>query len=190
MIKLVIDGNETILSTDQYKTFGQLYESFAPRNKVLRKLVINDIEVPPHKVSELREAVLEENTRIDMEFTAPEKFVVEILPGVLDYVNSAINLLPQFAESIRAGDPKAFDSLKSLSDSVSALENLRQSIIKIIPIEPFDFSEAVSRLNRIVQVMEKNDRDELADALENDMSAVFRIYATFFSKVLNKIGGK
>ncbi len=189
MVRLFINGQETTIPAGEYKTFGQLYEAFAPRNMVLKKLVVNDVDVPAHKVSELREAILEEDTTISLEFVTPKEFLLEILPGVLDYLNSAIDLLPKFADSIRAGDPKVFENLKSISESVAALESLKQSIFRIIKMNEYDFSDVVLRLNKIVKVMESNDKGMIANALQEDMLAVFKTYADFFRQVLKQIGG-
>ncbi|AEH52011.1 hypothetical protein [Pseudothermotoga thermarum] len=189
MVRIIINGQETLVPAQEYKTFGNLYDAFAPKNMVLKKLVVNSIDVPPQKVSELREALLEENTTVSMEFVTPSEFVAEILPGVIENLNMMTNLIPELTQAIRARKPEAFENLKNLSESIAALENLKQNVLKIAPLQQPDFSDVVLRLKKVVEAMESGDHGKLADVIAENLPVVLKTYAELFERVLRKLEG-
>lgn len=170
-----------------FVTFGRLYDQICPKDKVLKSLRINNIQVPTQKISELRDSLLEENTEIIMEFVTPIEYLGEILPGVIDYIKTTIGLLPSVANSLRSGQSKSFKDIESLSESISALDNLRQSIYRIIELPSIDTSSILVRLRKFLGALESQDISEIANSVENDLPLVMRSYQDFFELALSKI---
>ncbi|MEJ5230049.1 MAG: hypothetical protein WHT65_08615 [Pseudothermotoga sp.] len=187
MIKVIINGNEMNLQAKDFVTFGKLYDEVSPKNKVLKSLVINNIEVPTQKLSELRDSLLEENTQIVMEFSEPVEYLAEILPGIIDYIEAAMKLLPSVAESLRSGQSKSFKDIESLSESISALDSLRQSICKILQMPSVDTSAVLVRLRKFLSTLEGQSVLEIANSVQNDLSIVLKFYHDFFELTLSKI---
>lgn len=187
MVKVTVDGKESVFNVSDFENFGKLYDELSPKGKVLKHLIINNVEIPAQKVSELRNSTLEEDTNIIMEFVTPSEYLVEILPGVIDYVKTAVKLLPNVAESLRYGQTKSFKDIESLSDSISALDSLRQSIRKITVGPEPDTTDVLSRLRNFLKCLEKQDKEDIANAVENDLPIVLKFYQEFFQKTLEKL---
>ncbi|MGJ8455343.1 hypothetical protein ACSFC1_08575 [Pseudothermotoga sp. U03pept] len=187
MIKVILNGKEIDFQAKDFVTFGKLYDEISPKNKVLKSLVINNIEVPTQKLSELRDSLLEENTQIVMEFSEPIEYLAEILPGILDYIETAMKLLPSVAESLRTGQAKSFRDIESLSESISALDSLRQSICTILQMPSIDTSAVLVRLKKFLGTLEGQSVSEIANSVQNDLSIVLKFYHDFFELTLSKI---
>ncbi|MFN3283667.1 MAG: hypothetical protein ACK40Q_05480 [Pseudothermotoga sp.] len=187
MITVVLNGDRMNFQVKDFVTFGKLYDQICPKDKVLKSLRINNIQVPTHKISELRDSLLEENTEIIMEFVTPIDYLGEILPGVIDYIQTTIDLLPSVANSLRSGQSKSFKDIESLSESISALDNLRQSIYRIIELPSIDTSSILVRLRKFLGALESQDISEIANSVENDLPLVMRSYQDFFELTLSKI---
>ncbi len=187
MITVVLNGDRMNFQVKDFVTFGRLYDQICPKDKVLKSLRINNIQVPAQRVSELRESLLEENTEIIMEFVTPIEYLGEILPGVIDYIKTTIELLPSVANSLRSGQSKSFKDIESLSESISALDTLRQSIYRIIELPGIDTSSILVRLRKFLGALESQDISEIANSVENDLPLVMRSYQDFFELALSKI---
>lgn len=187
MITVILNGERMSFQAKDFVTFGKLYDQICPKDKVLKSLTINKIQVPAQKVSELRDSLLEENTEIVMEFTTPIEYLSEILPGVIDYIKTAIGLLPGVAESLRSGQAKSFKDIESLSESISALDSLRQNIYRIIELPHIDTSSIIVRLRKFLGTLEGQDISEIANSVENDLPIVLKSYQDFFELALSKI---
>ncbi|HOJ87842.1 MAG TPA: hypothetical protein PLP64_03635 [Pseudothermotoga sp.] len=187
MVTVIINGEKMSFQAKEFATFGKLYDEIAPKDKVLKSLVIDNIQVPAQKVSELKDSPLEENTEITMEFATPVEYLSEILPGILDYIETAIGLLPSVAQSLRSGHAKSFKDIESLSESISALDSLRQSIYRIVELPNIDTSGILVRLKKFLGTLEVQDISEIANSIENDLPIVLKSYQDFFELALSKI---
>lgn len=187
MVTVILNGKQMSFQAKDFVTFGKLYDEVSPKDKVLKSLIIDKVQIPTQKVSELRDSLLEENTEIIMEFSTPIEYLSEILPGILEYIKTATGLLPSVARSLRSGQPKSFKDIENISESISALDNLRQSVYRIIEIPDIDTSGILLRLKKFLATLEKQDISEIANSVENDLAIVLKFYQEFFEVVLSKI---
>lgn len=187
MVTVILNGKQMDFQAKDFVTFGRLYDQICPKDKVLKSLTIDNIQIPTQRISELRDSLLEENTKIVMEFATPLEYLSEILPGIIDYIRTAIELLPSVANSLRSGQSKSFKDIESLSESISALDNLRQSIYRIVELPSIDTSSIVVRLRKFLGTLENQDISEIANSVENDLPIVLKSYQDFFELALSKI---
>lgn len=187
MITVVLNGEVMNFQAKDFVTFGKLYDQISPKDKVLKSLKINNILVPTQKISELRDSQLEENTEIVMEFVRPIEYLGEILPDIIDYIRTAIEMLPSVAQSLRSGHSKSFKDIESLSESISALDSLRQSIYRIVELPAIDTSSIVVRLKKFLGTLETQEIPEIANSVENDLPIVLKSYQDLFELALSKI---
>lgn len=189
MVKILLNGEELVFSENQFKNFGELYDHVAPKGMVLKKISIDDREVDAHRLSEKLSEPLYDGEKIVMDFVTPQKYLEDMLPSVLNYIDTVVNLLPSVAGRVRELEPKAFKDIEDLSNAISALDDLRQSVQAIVPIEIDDNTMVIAKLKNFLQALEQQNMGLIADCLENDMPQVMRFYTALFEKALMKLKG-
>lgn len=189
MVKILLNGEELVFSENQFKNFGELYDRVAPKGMVLKKISIDDREVDAHRLSEKLSEPLHDGEKIIMDFVTPQKYLEDMLPSVLNYIDTVVNLLPSVAGRVRELEPKAFKDIEDLSNAISALDDLRQSVQAIVPIEIDDNTMVIAKLKNFLQALEQQNMGLIADCLENDMPQVMRFYTALFEKALMKLKG-
>lgn len=187
MVRVLLNGKESVFSESQFKNLGELYDRIAPKGMVLKRIIIDDQEIETNKLSERLSEPLYDGERIVMDFVTPQKYLEDMLPSILNYIDTVINLLPGVAGRVRELEPKAFKDIEDLSNAISALEDLRQSVQVIVPVEIDGSTMVVVKLKNFLQALEKQDMSLIADCLEKDMPQVMRFYATLFEKALSKL---
>lgn len=189
MVKILLNGEELVFSENQFKNFGELYDYVAPKGMVLKKISIDDREVDSHRLSERLSEPLYNGEKIVMDFVTPQKYLEDMLPSVLNYIDTVVNLLPSVAGRVRELEPKAFKDIEDLSNAISALDDLRQSVQAIVPIEIDDNTMVIAKLKNFLQALEQQNMGLIADCLENDIPQVMRFYTSLFEKALMKLKG-
>ena len=187
MIKVILNGDEMTFYEEDYRDFGELYDSLAPKGMVLKKIVINDIDVPPEKIDELRKSYVEDGTQMCLEFVTPKQFLEDMLPNVLNYISKTTSLLDHVVEKLREGERAALKEVVALTESITALENLRLNVLKIETIESQGFEDAVKALQKLLQALESNRIEEISASVERDVPVALEYYREFFFKTLSQL---
>ncbi len=187
VVRVLVNGKEMIFSKGDFRNFGELYEHVAPKGMVLKTIKINNERIETHKLSERLSEPLRDDDEIVMEFATPQDYLEEMLPSVLRYIDTVISLLPGVAARVRELEPNAFKDIEDLSNAISALDDLRQSVQAIVPMGTSDSSQVVSRLKSFLQALEQQNMAMIAECLENDMPQVMRFYSNLFTEALSKL---
>lgn len=187
VVKVFLNGQELTFSKDEFGNLGELYERVAPKGMVLKTISIDNEQVEPQKLSERLSEPLHEGETITMEFATPQEYLEEMLPSILRYIDTVINLLPNVAAKVRELEPSAFKDIEDLSNAISALDDLRQSVLAIVPMEMDDNSEVVAKLRNFLKALERQDMSAIANCLEQEIPQVMTFYSNLFQRALLKL---
>ena len=193
MITLIVNGNTEVFEALKYENFGELLDEVVKKFKgmVLKEIKINDKEIPVNRVEELRNAVLDEELKIEMEFAPLQDFFASTLDDVIEYIDNISRLLDKVSSKVLIGEDEGFNNIKNLAEGISAMENLRVNAIKITGLSPSDFEgkvtgeQVTSILSDFVNALEVRDLIELSDLLEEKIPLVLEYYKNYFKNVLN-----
>jgi len=193
MIKLNVNGNLETFESSKYKNFGELLDEIVKKYKgmVLKEVKINDKDVPINRIDELRDAILDEDLEIRVQFVPLQEFFISTLADVVDYISNIEKLLEKVSSNVLVGESEGFNNIKDLAEGISAMENLRVNSIKMTGYAPSDFENNIDEkkiteiLTDFVTALETRDLIELSDLLEEKIPLVLEYYRNYFMNVLN-----
>ncbi|MBB6062064.1 hypothetical protein HNP65_000486 [Thermosipho japonicus] len=193
MVKLNINGNFETFESSKYKNFGELLDEIVKKYKgmVLKEVKINDKDVPINRIDELRDAILDEDLEISVQFVPLQEFFISTLTDVVDYISNIEKLLEKVSSNVLVGESEGFNNIKDLAEGISAMENLRVNSIKMTGYAPSDFENNIDEkriteiLTDFVTALETRDLIELSDLLEEKIPLVLEYYRNYFMNVLN-----
>lgn len=193
MVKLNVNGNLETFESSKYKNFGELLDEIVKKYKgmVLKEVKINDKDVPINRIDELRDAILDEDLEISVQFVPLQEFFLSTLADVVDYISNIEKLLEKVSSNVLVGESEGFNNIKDLAEGISAMENLRVNSIKMTGYAPSDFENNIDEkkiteiLTDFVTALETRDLIELSDLLEEKIPLVLEYYRNYFMNVLN-----
>ncbi|MDK2838624.1 hypothetical protein Ob7_04712 [Thermosipho africanus Ob7] len=193
MVKLNVNGNLETFESSKYKNFGELLDEIVKKYKgmVLKEVKINDKDVPINRIDELRDAILDEDLEISVQFVPLQEFFLSTLADVVDYISNIEKLLEKVSSNVLVGESEGFNNIKDLAEGISAMENLRVNSIKMTGYAPSDFENNIDEkkiteiLTDFVTALETRDLMELSDLLEEKIPLVLEYYRNYFMNVLN-----
>lgn len=193
MVKLNVNGNLETFESSKYKNFGELLDEIVKKYKgmVLKEVKINDKDVPINRIDELRDAILDEDLEISVQFVPLQEFFISTLADVVDYISNIEKLLEKVSSNVLVGESEGFNNIKDLAEGISAMENLRVNSIKMTGYAPSDFENNIDEkkiteiLTDFVTALETRDLMELSDLLEEKIPLVLEYYRNYFMNVLN-----
>lgn len=193
MVKLNVNGNLETFESSKYKNFGELLDEIVKKYKgmVLKEVKINDKDVPINRIDELRDAILDEDLEISVQFVPLQEFFISTLADVVDYISNIEKLLEKVSSNVLVGESEGFNNIKDLAEGISAMENLRVNSIKMTGYAPSDFENNIDEkkiteiLTDFVTALETRDLIELSDLLEEKIPLVLEYYRNYFMNVLN-----
>lgn len=193
MVKLNVNGNLETFESSKYKNFGELLDEIVKKYKgmVLKEVKINDKDVPINRIDELRDAILDEDLEISVQFVPLQEFFISTLADVVDYISNIEKLLEKVSSNVLVGESEGFNNIKDLAEGISAMENLRVNSIKMTGYAPSDFENNIDEkkiteiLTDFVTALETRDFIELSDLLEEKIPLVLEYYRNYFMNVLN-----
>jgi hypothetical protein len=193
MVKLNVNGNLETFESSKYKNFGELLDEIVKKYKgmVLKEVKINDKDVPINRIDELRDAILDEDLEIRVQFVPLQEFFISTLADVVDYISNIEKLLEKVSSNVLVGESEGFNNIKDLAEGISAMENLRVNSIKMTGYAPSDFENNIDEkkiteiLTDFVTALETRDLIELSDLLEEKIPLVLEYYRNYFMNVLN-----
>ncbi|ACJ75833.1 conserved hypothetical protein [Thermosipho africanus TCF52B] len=193
MVRLNVNGNLETFESSKYKNFGELLDEIVKKYKgmVLKEVKINDKDVPINRIDELRDAILDEDLEIRVQFVPLQEFFISTLADVVDYISNIEKLLEKVSSNVLVGESEGFNNIKDLAEGISAMENLRVNSIKMTGYAPSDFENNIDEkkiteiLTDFVTALETRDLIELSDLLEEKIPLVLEYYRNYFMNVLN-----
>lgn len=193
MVRLNVNGNLETFESSKYKNFGELLDEIVKKYKgmVLKEVKINDKDVPINRIDELRDAILDEDLEISVQFVPLQEFFISTLADVVDYISNIEKLLEKVSSNVLVGESEGFNNIKDLAEGISAMENLRVNSIKMTGYAPSDFENNIDEkkiteiLTDFVTALETRDLIELSDLLEEKIPLVLEYYRNYFMNVLN-----
>ncbi|EKF49845.1 hypothetical protein H17ap60334_03870 [Thermosipho africanus H17ap60334] len=193
MVRLNVNGNLETFESSKYKNFGELLDEIVKKYKgmVLKEVKINDKDVPINRIDELRDAILDEDLEISVQFVPLQEFFLSTLADVVDYISNIEKLLEKVSSNVLVGESEGFNNIKDLAEGISAMENLRVNSIKMTGYAPSDFENNIDEkkiteiLTDFVTALETRDLMELSDLLEEKIPLVLEYYRNYFMNVLN-----
>ncbi|WP_126992726.1 hypothetical protein [Thermosipho globiformans] len=193
MVRLNVNGNLETFESSKYKNFGELLDEIVKKYKgmVLKEVKVNDKDVPINRIDELRDAILDEDLEISVQFVPLQEFFISTLADVVDYISNIEKLLEKVSSNVLVGESEGFNNIKDLAEGISAMENLRVNSIKMTGYAPSDFENNIDEkqiteiLTDFVTALETRDLIELSDLLEEKIPLVLEYYRNYFMNVLN-----
>lgn len=194
MIKVIMNGEEKEYDEKKYPTFSDLWNSVAPDDMVITKLVINGNEVPISKMDEIMKARFEGGEIVEMTFKGIGEAAIDLIDEAMDYIASMKENLELLALRIGKMDPEGgLRSFQRLIEGLTALENMRKSMVKLTrhDVEEFhlvdEYDNVRKTFENVNDKLDKKDYEGLADILKSDFADVLEFYRTFLEKSKVKI---
>ncbi|OOC42641.1 hypothetical protein [Thermosipho sp. 1074] len=195
MIKLVVNGKVEKFESSKYANFGELLDKVSMNLKgmVLSEVKINKKLVPISRIDELRNAILDNELEIEMNFVPLQEFFITTLSDVIEYIDNITNLLGKVSDNILLGDNEGFSNIVDLAEGISSMENLRVNSMKMTGFSPSDFqlkvdgNEVADILRNFVEALESKDLLELSDLLKEKIPIVLDYYKSYFQNILKTL---
>ncbi|ANQ54016.1 hypothetical protein XJ44_06210 [Thermosipho affectus] len=195
MIKLVVNGKVEKFESSKYANFGELLDKVSMNLKgmVLSEVKINKKLVPISRIDELRNAILDDELEIEMNFVPLQEFFITTLSDVIEYIDNITNLLGKVSDNILLGDNEGFSNIVDLAEGISSMENLRVNSMKMTGFSPSDFqlkvdgNEVADILRNFVEALESKDLLELSDLLKEKIPVVLDYYKSYFQNILKTL---
>ncbi|MBT1248159.1 MULTISPECIES: hypothetical protein [unclassified Thermosipho (in: thermotogales)] len=195
MIKLVVNGKVEKFESSKYANFGELLDKVSMNLKgmVLSEVKINKKSVPISRIDELRNAILDDELEIEMNFVPLQEFFITTLSDVIEYIDNITNLLGKVSDNILLGDNEGFSNIVDLAEGISSMENLRVNSMKMTGFSPSDFqlkvdgNEVADILRNFVEALESKDLLELSDLLKEKIPIVLDYYKSYFQNILKTL---
>ena len=187
---LVVNGEEKKVDSSKFRTLGDLLNDLRKeeQNQVVKRIVVNGVEVPLSRLDEAKEIELREDLVVEITFESLKAFLMETIEEVLNYISKVKALLSSVADVIVKGTPESYKTIHDLAEGLNAIENVRMNTVRITGITSEELGlkvkeeELVSILNEFVEVLQARDLIKVADLVDEKLPTVFGYYEDFFTK--------
>ncbi len=193
MIKAKINGEMKEFDAENFNNFGEFLKEVIPQNHIIKVLKINNKDIPVTFVEELKEAKIDKDIEIEIEYISVVSFVKETLRDVVGYIEKVESLLPEVSKDVIVGNQQGLKAIKDLSEGISAMDSLKNSTYQIVKLTDEELNittrpeEVVKVLKDFLMALETKDMIELSDMLENKIPVVLQYYKEYFTKALHML---
>ncbi len=193
MIKAKINGELKEFNAEEFSNFGEFLKKIVPQNHVIKSLKINEKDIPISFIDELKEAKIDEEIEIELEYVNVVSFVKETLKDVIGYIEKVESLLPEVSKDVILGNQQGLKAIKDLSEGISAMDSLKNSTYQIVKLTDQELNiatkpeDVVNVLKDFLIALETKDMIELSDMLENKIPTVLQYYKEYFTKALQML---
>jgi len=189
VIKVIINGIEKEYNENDYSVFEELWEEIKPKEEVVVEIRINGISIPIDKIEELFKAEIEGNETVEVKTKSIYDAALDLIDEALSYVTRIEERLPELSNKIILGQvDEAMNDLKHVIDGISALENMRESISKIVDIGISKSEEGVKKFQQSLEVLTNINQSllsqnftDLVEDIDVGLPKVFNFYKQFLN---------